>query len=285
MIRRPELPRDTQPRSRVAFATVPIPQSESSAREGTPIEDDEYPDDEAYLDATYGDTVEPYVTSAHNDGYHGADFMDPLVDDDDYLDFFANPDSYLGTITDDDVERRVAMVHIETTCIEGPFDGQVQSQMKGKIPENKIPVLAQASLPTDPANKPRASTTIQQVQRDIDRCPHQAYLIVNKTPIHCDGGANSHITTSLDTLLWYRKVKSNVTMANGTKSPAEGYGCQLVRFPRDNRVYALWPVYYMPNNEWPTLSTTPALRVYNGFRRASVHALESLEITTRVVGT
>ena len=172
------------------------------------------------------------------------------------------------------------MVHIETMCIEGPFDGQVQSQMKGKIPENKTPVLAQASLPTDPANKPRASSTIQQVQRDIDRRPHQAYLIMNKMPIHCNGGANSHITTSLDTLLWYRKVKSNVTMANGTKSPAEGYGCQLVRFPRDNRVYALWPVYYMPNNEWPTLST-PALRVYNGFRRASVHALESLEITDK----
>ena len=67
-------------------------------------QDDEYPDDEAYLDATYGDTVEPYIASAHNNGYHGADFMDPPVDDDDYLDFFANPDSYLGTIADDDVE-------------------------------------------------------------------------------------------------------------------------------------------------------------------------------------
>ena len=69
-------------------------------------------------------------------------------------------------------------------------------------------------------------------------------------------------------------------MANGTKSPAEGYGCQLVRFPGDNRVYILWPVYYMPNNEWPTISP-PALRVYNGFKRASVHALESMEITDK----
>ena len=30
--------------------------------------------------------------------------MDPPVDEDDYMDFFADPESYLGAIVDDDVE-------------------------------------------------------------------------------------------------------------------------------------------------------------------------------------
>ena len=42
---------------------------------------------------------------------------------------------------------------------------------------------------------------------------------------HVDGGANSHIINWKETYFWYHKCASQVTMATGGKSTADGYGC------------------------------------------------------------
>ena len=275
VLRHPVLPNNPPSSRRVHYADLPPPPSGPSSREQTQQEDLEYPDDEA--DNGYSNTIEPYVSSAYNDDYLATDILDPPIDEDEYDDFFANPEGYFDTIDDSDMERRLAMSRFGTTLYERRIDDEDEGLTIEEISEDTTPGSTQVSLPTDPSNKPKPSTLVKRAQRTIARRPNQSYTIVKKDSAHCDGGANSHIAIHLCTILGYRESKSNVTMANGTKSPAEGYGYQLIRFPGDKKVYPLWPVYYMPNNEWSTLST-PALRVYNGFERASVHALESLEI-------
>lgn len=93
---------------------------------------------------------------------------------------------------------------------------------------------------------------------------------------HVDGGANSHITTDPSHYVWFQHRDSLVTMANnGTKSPSTGYGVILAQFDEQSPIFPLFPVYYMPDNEWPTIST-PALKAYNDVQRAGVNALEGM---------
>jgi hypothetical protein len=97
--------------------------------------------------------------------------MDPPVDEDDYLDFFANPGAYLGAIDDDDVERRAAMacIGMMSTETKSPFIGREQVQTIDVHLKDTIPTVVQAPSPTDPTNV-----------RFIDhRIPPDKWMVVN----------------------------------------------------------------------------------------------------------
>lgn len=115
------------------------------------------------------------------------------------------------------------------------------------------------------------------LQATCNHMPSSHFCLISTHPSHVDGGANSHIAHDKDIFYWYQPGESHVTMADGAKSLAQGHGCVLARFNSDKKVYILYPVYHMPKNEWPMIST-PALCMYSGFQCASAHALESLKV-------
>ena len=82
--------------------------------------------------------VEPYIASIHNDDYLP-------FDEDEYMDFFADPESYLGTIDDCDVDQRVAMVRFGMTSYECRINDEGQELMIEEIPEDTSPTLTQVS--------------------------------------------------------------------------------------------------------------------------------------------
>jgi len=123
----------------------------------------------------------------------------------------------------------------------------------------------------------RTRNKIMRLQRMAANTSPDRLRVVRSVPAQIDGGANANIFTRRTDFLWYQPHRSLVTLANGSKDWSHGYGCVLVRFSGTSTIMPLYPSYLLPGNDWATISP-PAIRVYNGARRATVHSLESLEI-------
>ena len=123
----------------------------------------------------------------------------------------------------------------------------------------------------------RTRNKIMRLQRMAANTSPDRLHVVRSVPAQVDGGANANIFTRRTDFLWYQPHRSLVTLANGSKDWSQGYGCVLVRFSGTSTIMPLYPSYLLPGNDWATISP-PAIRVYNGARRATVHSLESLEI-------
>jgi len=131
----------------------------------------------------------------------------------------------------------------------------------------------------DLVNQSTTSSRVWKLQADINCLPGTMFIVLQWGLVHADLVVNLQITNDKDMLFWYKEWLSNVTMANKSKAPAQWHGCALlIQFPGDSQGYPIWPVYYMSEKEWPTLSL-PALWAYNAFQLASIHSLDSVEIT------
>jgi len=144
-------------------------------------------------------------------------------------------------------------------------------------PTNDVKSQSKALKPTDIHSIQKARSKIVALQAACNRLPASKFKMITRLSTHVDGGANANIVTHKEMLYWYTERRTKVAMADGVTAMADGFGCALTRIEGSEYIYVLYPSYVMTQNDWPTLSP-PALRVYSGLKRASVHALESLEL-------
>ena len=130
---------------------------------------------------------------------------------------------------------------------------------------------------------PNTSATIPpskfyRIQEWLSAVPSKSFTLKNASSlIHVDGGANSHIFRDRQHFWKYVPTKSVIQQVSGSPATCLGIGIVLVRFPRLEHIFSLFPCYHMPENPQDTLGLPP-LKFYNQARSTRLEALSWLRV-------